>query len=162
MVLGHDRELEVRCRAAADDREGHLGSDPVHRQQEREEPQILDGAEPIQRLLVFTDEVKRMEFESASRLRGGQDGRCCEDPITDPAHLDDERIRGDRPDNTLERGDHVVPPARLGVTRGAGTPLGRRPTTARSLATLTRRCAWPRARWQGLRGPRARTGFRRG
>ena len=73
LVLGHDRELEVGRRARSDDREGDLRPDAVDRQQQREEPELLDRPEAVQRLEVLADEVVGVELQPpcpAVRRRG--------------------------------------------------------------------------------------------
>ena len=92
LVLGHDRELEVGRRARADDRERDLRPDAGHGQQQREEPELLGGPEAVQRLLVLADEVVRVELERPPGLRRREDRRRREDPVADPADLDDERV----------------------------------------------------------------------
>ena len=119
LVLGHDRELEVGGRAAADDRERDLRPDPGHRQQQVEEAELLGGPEAVQRLLVLADEVVRVELEPAARRGRGEDRRRREHPVADPADLDDERIGRDRADDALDRGDHRPMPSGRAALRGA-------------------------------------------
>ena len=67
LVLLEDRELEVRRRPRPDDRQGDLGPDAGHGEQQVEEPELLGRPEPEQRLLVLADEVVGVELERPAR-----------------------------------------------------------------------------------------------
>ena len=108
LVLGHDRELEVGRRSRPDDGQGDLGPDPVDGQQQREETQFLSRSEAVERLLVLAHEVERVQLQDLPGLSRGQDRRRSEDPVSDPADLDDQRIGGDGADDPFDRCDHRV------------------------------------------------------
>ena len=107
LVLLHDRELEVGGRPRADDGHRDLRAHAGHREQQREEPELLGRPEAVQRLQVLADDVVGEELQRAPGCADGEHRRRRVHPIADPTDLDDQRIERDRADDAVERGDHA-------------------------------------------------------
>ena len=141
-----DRELQVRDRAGADDRQGHLGADAGHGEQQVEEAQLLARPEPEQRLLVLADEVVGVELQARTGRRRRDHGGRREHPVADPADLDDERVGGDRADDALDA-----------MRSRVGRPIRRLRVASRATPAWTPRCpSRPSSRASRERAPRAR------